>query len=155
MNPKGRAVYDRVMSRDQVAARRQGLIELTRSAPIIVTMGSKLSYNKAGEAVWMMPFHPGFDHALEGVDGGVFATLLDNAGWFTAAPYYDHWIATVEFQVRLIEHVQKQDLQAVGHLLKLGKRLATTRMEVLTPSDGRVVALGSGTFAPTSVKMPL
>ena len=70
------------------------------------------------------------------------------------APYYDTWVATVEFQVRLLEHVQKKDLRAVGHLVKLGKRLATTRMEVLTADDGEVVAMGSGTFAPTSARIP-
>ena len=31
----------------------------------------------------------------------VIATLLDNAGWFTAAVEYDTWIATVELTVRL------------------------------------------------------
>ncbi|TNF70660.1 MAG: PaaI family thioesterase [Acidobacteria bacterium] len=144
----------RGMEKDQVEERRQKIIELTHSAPIIASLGSRLSYNETGEAVWDMPYHPGFDHALEGVHGGVFATLLDNAGWFTVAPHYDTWIATVEFQVRLLEHVQKRDLQAVGHLIKLGKRLATTRMEVLTADDGKIVAMGSGTFAPTSVKIP-
>lgn len=142
------------MDKDLVAERRKKFIELSHSAPIITSLGSRLSYNDEGEAVWDMPYHPGFDHALEGVHGGVFATLLDNAGWFTVAPYYDTWIATVEFQVRLLEHVRKRDLRAVGHLIKLGKRLATTRMEVLTADDGRIVAMGSGTFAPTSVKIP-
>jgi uncharacterized protein (TIGR00369 family) len=142
------------MNQDQVEGRREKLIELSHTAPIIVSMGSQLSYNDGGEAVWDMPYHSGFDHALEGVHGGVFATLLDNAGWFTVAPYYDTWVATVEFQVRLLEHVQKKDLRAVGHLVKLGKRLSTTRMEVLTADDGKVVAIGSGTFAPTSVKIP-
>lgn len=143
------------MNKEAVEERRQKLIELTHSAPIIASLGSRLSYNESGEAVWEMPYHPGFDHALEGVHGGVFATLLDNAGWFTAAPYYDTWIATVEFQVRLLEHVQKKDLRAIGHLVKLGKRLATTRMEVLTADDGKLVAMGSGTFAPTSAKVPI
>ena len=142
------------MNEEAVEERRQKLIELTHRAPIIASLGSRLSYNEAGEAVWEMPYHPGFDHALEGVHGGVFATLLDNAGWFTVAPYYDTWIATVEFQVRLLEHVRKRDLRAVGHLVKLGKRLATTRMEVLTADDGNIVAMGSGTFAPTSAKIP-
>jgi acyl-CoA thioesterase len=143
------------MNEDLVEERRRGLIELSHTAPILVSMGSRLSYNEEGEAVWDMPYNPSFDHALEGVHGGVFATLLDNAGWFTVAPYYDTWIATVEFQVRLLEHVQKKDLRAVGHLVKLGKRLATCRMEVLTADDGKVVAMGSGTFAPTSARIPI
>ena len=135
-----------------IKERQQRLIEVTKTAPIIVTFGMRLSYNDKDEAVWDMPHNPGFDHALDGIHGGVFATLLDNAGWFTAAPHYDHWLATVEFQIRLLEPAQNTDLRSIGHIVKLGKRFAIARMEVVTPVDGKTVAVGSGTFAPTSVK---
>jgi len=88
------------------------------------------------------------------VHGGVFATLLDNAGWATAAPHYDTWIATVELHVRLLEHVQAEDLVAVGRLIKRGRRLAVCDMEVRTAA-GRLVAVGSGSFAPTSAPLTL
>ena len=47
---------------------------------------------------------------------------LDPAGWFTAAPYYDCWIATLEFHVRLHHVSQGRDLIARGRLVRRGKR---------------------------------
>lgn len=132
--------------------RRRALIRVVEeSAPIIATMGKRLSYNEAGEAVWDMPYHPGFDHALDAVHGGVFATLLDNAGWFTLAPYYDHWISTVDLHVQLLEPAREIDLRSIGHPTRIGKRMSTARMEVLDPATERVLAVGSGTFTMTSV----
>lgn len=84
--------------------------------------------------------------------GGAIATLLDNAGWFTAATRYDTWIATTDLHVQLLENVQGQALRARGELIRAGKRLATARMEVRL-TDGKLVAIGSGTFAVTSVPL--
>lgn len=131
--------------------RRRALIRVTQeSAPIIRTMGQRLSYNDAGEAVWDMAYHPGFDHALDAIHGGVFATLLDNAGWFTLAPYYDHWISTVDLHVQLLEPASGIDLRASGRPTRIGKRVSTARMEVIEPGTERVLAVGSGTFTVTS-----
>jgi uncharacterized protein (TIGR00369 family) len=141
------------MNEDVIKTRQQKLLEAVQRTPIARTMGFRLSYNDEGEALLEMPYNPGFDQS-RGIHGGVFATLLDSAGWFTVAPHYDHWITTVEFHIRLLEPVQRNDLQSIGHIVRLGKRLATATMEVKTHQDGRVIAIGSGTFAVTTVKMP-
>ncbi|MEJ2152920.1 MAG: PaaI family thioesterase [Gemmatimonadota bacterium] len=134
-----------------LAQRRQALIRVSEeSAPIISSMGQRLSYNEAGEAVWDMPYDPGFDHALDAIHGGVFATLLDNAGWFTLAPYYDHWISTVDLHVQLLEPASGIDLRATGRPTRIGKRMSTARMEVIEPGTERMLAVGSGTFTVTS-----
>lgn len=139
------------MDKDLIKERQGKLINVIHEVPIIKNMGMHLSYNEKDEAVWDMPYNQNFDHGLGGVHGGIFATLLDNAGWFTVAPRYDYWITTVEFQIRLLEHVKQKDLQAVGHIVRLGKQIATTTMEVRTSQDGKLVAIGSGTFSVTSV----
>lgn len=135
---------------EKLARRRRALVEAARTAPIIQTLGLQLTYADGGEAVWDMPYNPSFDHALGAIHGAVFATLLDNAGWFTVAPHYATWVATVEFETRLLEPVTGRDLRSIGRPLRLGRRIATATMEVVTPDDGRVVALGAGTFAVTS-----
>ncbi len=141
------------MDQDIIIKRQRKLIEAIQKAPIAHSMGFiGLSYNDKGDAVLDMPYNEEFDHALGEIHGGVFATLLDSAGWFSVAPYYENWIATVEFNVRLLEHVKGKDLQAVGRIVRLGTYLATATMEVRTPQDGKVVAAGSGTFAVTSAK---
>ncbi len=79
----------------------------------------------------------------------MIATLLDNAGWFTAAPYFDRWIATVELTVRLHQPVARQQLTARGRIVRRGKRITSAEMEV-RGEQGQLVATGSGTFTVTS-----
>lgn len=118
-------------------------------APIGRIFGMSAYYDDDGCAVFDLPYNPNFDHALNGIHGGVLATLLDNAGWFTAAPYYENWIATVEMQVRLHEPVRGKHLVARGRLVRAGKRISVATMEVRT-AEGVLVASGSGTFTETS-----
>jgi acyl-coenzyme A thioesterase PaaI-like protein len=73
--------------------RQRRLIEFAKQAPIVKTFGMSLQYKVQGQAIWELPHNPGLDHAGGDVHGGIIATLLDNAGWFTAAPYFDTWIS--------------------------------------------------------------
>jgi uncharacterized protein (TIGR00369 family) len=117
-------------------------------APIGRLFGMRLSY-EGEHAVFHMPYNPDLDHALGLTHGGAVATLLDNAGWFTAAPFFDRWIATVELTVRLLEPVGRQALVARGALVRRGKRLTVAEMEV-RGEQGQLVATGGGTFTVTS-----
>lgn len=47
--------------------------------------GMKLSFTEDGNAVVDLPYNPNLDNLQRLVHGGVFATLLDIAGGFTAA----------------------------------------------------------------------
>ncbi len=128
------------------------LMELFHGAPICKTTGMKLSYNDQGQALFHMPYNPGFDHALHQIHGGLIATMLDNAGWFTVAPNFDCWVATVEFSTRLLEVTEKEDLISIGKIIRLGKKITTCEMEVRSPK-GKLVAIGSGTFVTSSVPL--
>ena len=90
----------------------------------------ELSYNSEGGAVFVMPYQEKFDHTLGSVHGGVISTLLDNAGWFTASPYYDYWISTVDLQVQFLKHTSNSGLTSVGEIVKVGKSMTFTRMEL-------------------------
>ncbi|HHP7235370.1 MAG TPA: PaaI family thioesterase [Desulfobacterales bacterium] len=129
--------------------RREALLRLFSRAPIQQTFGMQLHYNEHDQAVFLLPHNPLFEHAMKDLHGGAIATLVDNAGWFTAAVRYQTWIATVELQVRLLEPARRKNLRAVGRLLRAGKNLAVTDMEVRTQSSGRLVAVGAGTFSVT------
>jgi uncharacterized protein (TIGR00369 family) len=139
---------------DQIIKKRQDfLIKMVQRAPIIQTFGMKLSYDELGQAVWEMPHNSKFDHAAGGIHGGVFATMLDNAGWFTVAPHFENWISTIEYQTRLLEHVEQEGLKAVGAIVRLGRRIAVAEMKLWSKS-GKLVALGSGSFTITNVPLP-
>ena len=138
------------MTDDKIIKRGEKLVALFNSAPIKHTFGMALRYDNEGSAVFELPYNPGLDHALHGIHGGAIATLIDNAGWFTVAARHDTWIATVEFQTRLLEPVEKEKLISGGWLVGAGKSLSIAGMEVKT-QQGRLIAVGSGTFAVTSV----
>ena len=136
------------MSGDGRAERRQALADLFGRAPIKRTFGMELSFDEQDGAVFELPHNPDLEHAERDTHGGVIATLLDNAGWFTAAVPYDTWIVTAEMQMRLLEPARREDLRATGRLVRAGGSIAVAEMEVRTVA-GRLVATGSGTFAVT------
>lgn len=131
--------------------REDELVDLFSRAPIKKAFGMDLRYED-GCAVFEMPYNPGLDHAMEGIHGGVIATLLDNAGWFTVALYYDTWVATVELDVKLLKAASRVGLVSRGRALTTAKSLAMAEMEVRT-EDGELVARGSGTFAVSGKKV--
>jgi len=81
------------------------------------------------------------------VHGGVYATLLDTAGWFTAAAAHetDSWIATAEMSVHFLLPVRASALRAVGRLIKTGRRQDVAEMR-LYDGDGNLVGHATGTF---------
>jgi uncharacterized protein (TIGR00369 family) len=130
--------------------RCEELVALFDTSPIKRTFGMDLRFNEREEAVLSYPHNAALQHAMGDTHGGVLATLLDCAGWFTAAVPYDRWIATVELQTRLLEPAHREALVATGTLVRAGKSLAVARMEIRAAA-GRLVAEGSGTFVVTSL----
>jgi uncharacterized protein (TIGR00369 family) len=116
-------------------------------APIARTFGMRLSYNGKGQATVDLPYNPDLDHALGGVHGGVYATMLDTAGWFTAAAAHevDCWLATAEMSVHFLAPVERTSLRAVGTLIKQGKRQDVAEMR-LYDGAGRLVGHATATF---------
>lgn len=118
-------------------------------APIAVNFGMRLAYNEDGQAVVRLPHNPDLNQALGGVHGGVMATILDSAGWFTAAAAYGRasWLATSQLSIHFLEPVREEELVAVGKVIKLGKRQAVVEMTLHTQA-GVLVAHAVGTFIP-------
>jgi uncharacterized protein (TIGR00369 family) len=116
-------------------------------APIAHYFGMRLSYNDEGQAIVDLPYNPNLDHALEGIHGGVYATMLDTAGWFTAAAAHDEpcWLATAEMSVHFLAPAARNSLQAIGRLIKRGRRQDVAEMH-LYDSQGHLVGHATGTF---------
>jgi uncharacterized protein (TIGR00369 family) len=105
-----------------------------------------LSYDGDGRAHVHLPYNPDFDHALGGVHGGIMTTLLDTAGWFAAAALHENvWLATVSLNIHLLEPASRVDLEAVGEFIHRGRRVDVAEMRITGP-DGRLYAIGTGTF---------
>ena len=116
-------------------------------APIARYFGMTLAYTEERNAVVTLPYNPNLDHPLGGVHGGVYATLLDCAGWFTAAAAHDVpcWIATAEMSIHFLLPVKQTPLRAVGRLLKPGKRQDIAEMHLYDGQD-QLVGHAIGTF---------
>lgn len=125
------------------------LVKLFESAPIRKTTGMQLRYDSDARAIFEMPRNPDFDHALHDTHGGLIATLLDNAGWFTVAAHYEKWVVTSDLNIRLLEAAGQSDLIATAKIIRSGKILSVAEMEVRT-SGNVLVAIGSGSFVVTS-----
>ena len=142
------------MNSDDVQRRAKTLVEFFALAPMKKTFGMELIYEDNGDARFEMPYKESLCHAMKDTHGGVIATLIDNAGWFTAATRYDNWISTTEMTVRLHEPAHQEDLQGTGTIVRVGKRMCSTTMEVRTTS-GRLVATGAGTFVVSSIPIAM
>lgn len=125
------------------------LVKLFETAPIRKSTGMTLRYDAEARAIFEMRRNPNFDHALGDTHGGLIATLLDNAGWFTVAAHYETWVVTSDLTIRLLEAAGQSDLVATGRIVRAGKVLSVAEMEVRT-SKNILVATGSGSFVVTS-----
>ncbi len=116
-------------------------------ARIARTFGMTLSFSPEGNAVFDLPYNPNLDHALDGIHGGVYATMLDNATWFTVAAAQEQacWIATSDLTVHFLRPAEKTALRSVGRIIKAGKRQAVAEAH-LYDGEGQLVGHGVGTF---------
>jgi uncharacterized protein (TIGR00369 family) len=123
------------------------LLLFNKKAPLANYFGMKLSFSKSGNAQIDLPYNPKLNHALGAIHGGVYATMLDNAGWFTAAATLDKlsWVATSDLSIRFLESVKQSSLKAKGKIIKKGKRFIVTEMQ-LFDSKEKLVGHATGTF---------
>ena len=133
-------------------AHLEHLQSLYHGSTIAKSLGLRMELED-GQPVFRQPFHPEFAHILHDVHGGVIATMIDMAGWTIAAVRYPTWVVTTEYNVKLLDVANREELVSRGTLLRSGRKLAVTRMEVTT-AEGRPIAVGSGTYAVTSAPYP-
>ena len=116
-------------------------------APIARLFGMRLSYAEQGEAVIDLPYNPDLDHALGSVHGGVYATLLDSAGWFAAAAGHElnSWMATSEMSIHFLRSATHTALRSVGRVFKAGKRQDVVEMFLYDELD-TLIGHATGTF---------
>jgi uncharacterized protein (TIGR00369 family) len=129
--------------------RQEVILSRARRSRLARTFGYSVHYDADGASVLDMPYNAALDNGMGGVHGGVVAALIDVAGWYAAAPRYQTWITTVEFQTRLLEPAFRTDVQAVGRVVRAGKRMAVVEVEVRS-ADGVLIAMGHGSFLATS-----
>lgn len=141
------------MTTSLCAANLQRLADIYHASAIGVTTRLRMSFDAIGAATCSFAHVTDFDHALHQVHGGLIATMMDNAGWFTAAATHSQWVVTSDLHMRLLQGTAGEDLRAIGTVVRTGRRQTVVAIEVFAAS-GIQVAMGSGTFCPTGKPLP-
>ena len=121
------------------------LIGLFGNAPVNKTLGVTLEYNAEGEAVCRWQRNPNLDHGGHDTHGGIIATLLDTAGWFTVAAKSGQAVVTSDIHVRLLQPAKQQDLVATARIIRMGSKSVIAEMTVSSAAGG-LVAMATASF---------
>jgi len=113
---------------------------------IAKTMGLELGYDESGSARIAMPRDARFDHGMGDTHGGVFATLLDSAGWFTVAAVTGRSALTTNLNVYMLQPAKRGGVIASGAVQWAGRRAAVAEMQ-LRSASGELLATGTASFA--------
>ena len=90
-------------------------------------MGLELGYDESGSARIAMPRDARFDHGMGDTHGGVFATLLDSAGWFTVAAVTGRSALTTNLNVYMLQPAKRGGVIASGAVQWAGRRAAVPK----------------------------
>ena len=133
------------MNRDK---RREHLLHAFHNvAPIVKLTGMKLSFDGDDRAIVDLPNNPDLYHAYGAVHGGIYATLLDTAGWFTAAMAREetYWMVTSEMSIHFLKPATGRDLRATARVIKQGSRQDIVEMYIHDDA-GDLAGHATGTF---------
>lgn len=122
------------------------LVGLFNFAPIKKTFGLVLEYDAEGNAICRLPRNGNLDHGGQDTHGGVLATMLDTAGWFTVASKCGQAVLTSDLHVRMLQPAKRQDLVATARVVRLGSKSVVAEMKVHT-EGGDLVAMATASFA--------
>ena len=132
--------------------RRETLLRLFNGGSHIVqTLNLSLSFTEDDRAIITMPYDPAYDHAAGSLHGGMYAVLMDSAGWFTSAVTRDEsaWVATAELSMHLLKAAKQVPMRAEGRMIKPGKRQDVVEMFLYNDATGELVGHATGTFVPS------
>jgi len=108
-------------------------------------LGCTLEVNAENEAICRLPRNPALDHWGHDTHGGIVATLLDIAGWFTAAAKCGQAVVTSDIHVRFLQAANQQDLVATARIVRMGSKAIVTEMTV-SSAAGELVATATASF---------
>lgn len=102
-------------------------------------IGAELAASAPGHCVIRLPWrdevgqHHGFFH------GGVIGTIADNAGGFAGGSLLPPGmeVLTVEYKLNIVAPGQGEALVAEGHVVKPGRTLIITRVDVFSEKAGQ------------------
>jgi len=120
------------------AVRLEKLHRMFAAQPFMGLLGVVLVRADHGHCIMELPYRPDLSQQNGFFHGGVIGTLADNAGGFAGASVMplDSGVLTVEYKLNIFAPADGDTLIAKGHVLKHGKTLVITRVDLFTRRDG-------------------
>ncbi|MCZ7658123.1 MAG: PaaI family thioesterase [Xanthobacteraceae bacterium] len=102
----------------------------------------------ADEVTIRLPLRPEFRRSddADGIHGGVVAALIDIAGHAAVVAAVGHGVPTINLRVDYLRMASGDALVARARPVRVGRTIALIDIEV-TSGDGRLVAVGRGSFS--------
>lgn len=122
--------------------------ERAKIAKVSRFIGQKLEVMEEGVCKIALPFRDDFEQIFGVVHGGFITLIADTAGYFAAATLAGEIpLATAEIKMNFVAPVYRDDLYAIGKVVKKGRQLIVCELKVFTSRDNRLIALGIATYS--------
>jgi uncharacterized protein (TIGR00369 family) len=122
--------------------------ERAKIAKISRFIGQRLEVLEEGVCKIILPFRDDFEQLFGVVHGGFITLIADTAGYFAAATLAGEIpLATAEIKINFVAPVYRDDLYAIGKVVKKGRQLIVCELKVYTSRDDNLVALGIATYS--------
>jgi uncharacterized protein (TIGR00369 family) len=122
--------------------------ERAKLAKISRFVGQKLEVLEEGWCKITLPFRDDFEQTFGVVHGGIITLIADTAGYFAAATKAGEMpLATAEIKMNFISPVYRQEIHAIGKVVKAGKQLIVCELKVYMSETDKLVALGTASYS--------
>lgn len=123
--------------------------QLLAKVPMAVALQIRAESIRKGEATLIMPFGPQMIRPVGVVSGPALMTLADVGMWAAilslAGPL--EMVVTTNLNVNFLRMAQDTDMIGEARVLKMGRRLAVSSIDLIAAKSGDLVAHASGSFA--------
>ncbi|MCF2571742.1 PaaI family thioesterase [Brevibacterium sp. UCMA 11754] len=141
---------DRAQTDDVSQAMKDKIAASFAAQGLMNSLGARLGDVDKGEVHIHLPMSPEVTQQHGFFHGGATSTIADSAGGYAALTMFDSESAvlTVEFKINLIAPAVGEELEAIGTVLKPGRTLTISRLEVFAHDGGKrkLVAAGQQTL---------
>lgn len=108
------------------------------SQGLMATLGARLAAVAPGMVAIEVPFSPAVSQQHGHFHGAVIGAIGDNAGGYAALSLMPAGseVLTVEYKINFMRPATGTLLRATGHVVRAGRTITVTRMEVASGSGG-------------------
>ena len=123
--------------------------EFLVKVPMAAAIGIRATELKKGEARLLMPFSAALARPVDTVSGPALMTLADVAAWAVVLTVIgrQEMAVTTSLNMNFLRMPGSADIVAEAKILKMGRRLAVSAIELIRADNDEMVAHATATYA--------